>query len=434
MSSLRTSVLLVASLTLLLGACSSGSSSNDTTGGGRDVVGNLSDSAQVLTDSQNPTGDAKTDDDVIIIPPGAECVLDEHCDDVEYCDCHYECQPRFDSMCFEDSNCDAGFYCEPCGRTCEAQRSPCDPCISENRCDLSTGICERVGQQCESPNANSLSHCLDFGDGHSYCGWACMNNYGCNHLPGFECLELPGIDEGQCVPLLATCGTSSDCETDVDCPYGEICNDYKLCASGCQDDGGCPTDQVCSAFRCQEACDDLNNPCAEGWECDETGHCKIPGSCVDWVDCPTPVTFCDPADNMCKPGCRDDHDCGMSGYVCVDNDCEKQGCEHNWYCAFEQECDFGTGDCVDAVGPYCDTCDPNVENDCGEGNECIGLQDEDGNALGDFCFVQCKNVDYTGDRCPQGYQCAPLQDESGQTQNEVCFRDCSTPPVGGPAQ
>ena len=73
---------------------------------------------------------------------------------------------------------------------------------------------------------------------------------------------------------------------------------------------------------------------------------------------------------------------------------------------------------------------PTSRTPAARGNECIGLQDEDGNALGDFCFVQCENVEYAGDRCPQGYQCVPLQDQNGATQNEVCFRDCSTPPVG----
>ncbi len=426
MSVLRNGAL---ALLLVLGAtaaCSSGSSSSDTVGGdvpavGRDAVSNL-------PDGQQNTRDSVGGSDVLVIPPGVECLVDSHCEEGLFCDCHHECKPRFEGMCDSDSNCDPQYYCEPCGRTCAVQRQVCEPCLSENRCDLATGVCEPVGRQCWAQNANQRSHCLDFNDGNSYCGRSCISAHGCP--PGYECLDLPGMAQGQCVPFLGSCGTGADCETDGDCPYGEICGLYQRCARGCQDDEACPTGEVCSAFRCQEACDDLNNPCEEGWECDETGRCKIPGSCVDWSDCPTPVTYCDPADNMCKPGCLADRDCKMSGYLCEAGACEKRGCEHNWYCAFEQECDIASGECLAAQGPHCDTCDPNVENACGQGNECIGLQDEDGNKLGDYCFVQCKNVEYQGDRCPQGYQCAPLQDQNGQTQNEVCFRDCSKPPVG----
>ena len=260
MSRVRSFLLPLLSLLVLSVACSSGSSSGSDTSGGADAGANPSDTTQVQGDTSQPTGDGVSTEDVVIIPPGAECAIDEHCEDGEYCDCNYDCQPGFDGMCYEDSNCDSGNYCEPCERACQPQRKACDPCLSENRCDLATGLCQRVGQQCYAPNPNTPAHCLDFADGNSYCGYPCINNYGCNHLPGYECLELPGLEGGQCVPLLASCGTGTECEGDGECPYGEICNDYGLCAVGCQDDDACPTGEVCSAFRCQEACDDLNNP------------------------------------------------------------------------------------------------------------------------------------------------------------------------------
>ena len=362
-------------------------------------------------------------------PPQAECVLDEECGEGRYCDCWYKCQPDPADMCQEDKNCGSGSYCEPCERVCKPQRELCAPCVPESRCDLLTGICARVGRQCAAANTNVVSHCLDFADGGSYCGKACINNYSCP--PGFDCLTLPNTEDPQCVPATQSCGSGSECAEDGDCPWGEVCDPLGLgganiCHPGCRE-GLCPTGQVCSAFRCQEACHDTDNPCPEGFEC-IYGLCKIPGSCVDKYDCEEPETYCDPATNLCTPGCLEDFDCKQSGYICELGGCVKQACERNWYCGFGEVCNKDEGECEEAEGPHCDTCDPQEEGACGEGNECINLQDEDGNDLGSFCFVQCQPTEL--DRCPQGYQCAPLQDQDGNVQNEVCFRDCSKPPVG----
>jgi len=431
----RRSVLLALFLVagLVTTACSGSSGGSGDAGGGgdRDTVGP---GADARADS-GPQGDGVVGQDQLVagdikLPPGAECVHDEDCGDGRFCDCRYQCQANPAARCDRDMNCGSGSYCEPCTRTCQTQLELCQPCLSEARCDLRTGFCEPTGAQCWSANTATPSHCLDYIGGQSYCGLACVSNFGCPQ--GFECLDVGhGETQKQCVRFTGDCASGDQCEADNDCPYGEVCGVYKVCGRGCDldDPNACPVGQVCSAFRCQAACDDTENPCPAGYECSaEDGKCRIPGSCVDWTDCLVPETFCDPATNMCAPGCLEDRDCKRSGYICEAGACEKQACEHNWYCAFEQVCNKESGECEAAQGPYCDTCDPNVENACGEGNECIGLQDEDGNKLGDFCFVQCQPGE--SDRCPQGYQCAPLQDQNGTVQNEVCFRDCSKPPAG----
>ncbi len=360
-------------------------------------------------------------------PRQGECAVDDQCPEDHWCDCDYMCRPNFDGMCETDMNCGSGSYCHPCERECYEQRGICEPCISENRCDPRTGICEKVGVQCLSPNISTPSHCLDFADGNSYCGWPCENNYGCHIFgPGYECVEISGLDSKQCVPTVRACGSGEDCQVDADCPYGEICNELGTCAMGCVDDEQCQDGQVCSAHRCQEACHDVNNPCDEGLECVE-GRCRIPGSCRDKYDCHERETYCDPETNMCLPGCLEDYDCKRSAFMCDDGECVRRPCERHWNCAFGQVCEYELGECKEAEGPYCDPCDPNDENACGEGNECIGLQDEDGNHLGDYCFVQCFPTEL--DRCPVGYECVPLQDQGGVTQNEVCFRPCHVEPV-----
>ena len=436
---LRKTVTMSSGLALLLGAllAGCGGSGGSANGAGSDAAaaetvdpGDATpggDSVPPRGDTTGTAGDSATQQD-IHRPPQAECVRDDECGEGRYCDCWYECQPVPADMCLEDANCGFGNYCEPCERICRPQRDLCSPCVPETRCDLSTGLCARVGRQCQAANSNVFSHCLDFADGASYCGKACQGT--CPR--GFDCLSLPNMPDKQCVPVTQSCGSGSECETDADCPWGEVCDDIGLagaliCHPGCREDAACPVGTVCSAFRCQDACHDTDNPCPTGQECID-GHCKIPGSCVDKYDCEEPETYCEPATNMCLPGCLEDFDCKRSGYLCELGTCVKQACERNWYCAFGEVCDKDEGECVEAQGPHCDTCDPQQENACGEGNECINLQDEDGNDLGSFCFVQCEPTEL--DRCPQGYQCAPLQDQDGNVQNEVCFRDCSKPPVG----
>lgn len=422
---------------LVLAAPACGGSSNgaaDTPGGfpgpdTADTAGGGGSDTLTPGDAGNG-GDGLAGSDVKL-PPQAECVHDEDCGEGRYCDCRYKCLADPADRCDEDMNCGSGSYCEPCSRTCQPQLDLCQPCLSEARCDLATGFCEPTGAQCWSANAATRSHCVDYASGGSYCGLSCVSSFGCP--PGYECLDM-GHADLQCVRLSATgdCASGDQCESDNECPYGEVCGIYKICGRGCDldDPEACPVGQVCSAFRCQAACNDTENPCPEGYECGADGKCRIPGSCVDWSECLVPETYCDPDTHMCAEGCLEDRDCKRSAYECnaAEKTCEKKKCQRNWYCAFEQVCNKESGECEAAQGPYCDVCDPNVENACGEGNECISLQDEDGNALGDFCFVQCLPGEF--DRCPQGYQCMPLQDQDGNVQNEVCFRDCSKPPAG----
>ena len=72
---------------------------------------------------------------------------------------------------------------------------------------------------------------------------------------------------------------------------------------------------------------------------------------------------------------------------------------------------MGTGACEDAQGRHCEEgCDPQMEGSCGPSGICVTLQDDDGNALGDFCFESCLQAP---NECPQGYQCVEFEQNAG---------------------
>ena len=87
---------------------------------------------------------------------------------------------------------------------------------------------------------------------------------------------------------------------------------------------------------------------------------------------------------------------------------------------------------MDASGRHCESgCDPQTEGSCGESALCVSLQDDDGNALGDFCFEACLEVP---NECPQGYQCVEFEQQgmgmmSGGPSGFYCVRDCTYNPT-----
>jgi hypothetical protein len=352
-----------------------------------------------------------------------ECTVDAEClVDGEVCNCFGRCVVSGFQDCEEDKNCGGGAYCDTCVNMCYEKGNLCSPCNSEHICNPLSGECMPVGNQCMVDG----SHCLDYVTGGSYCGRACLSNAGCP--PGYTCQDLSmfGLEYMQCVPDSSRCDALGDCEQDIDCEFGFICNDEKICAKGCEKDTECPNDMVCSGFRCQTACDPVNNPCPEGQECKE-GRCIIEGGCVDAYDCPVPETFCNPATNMCEDGCIHNVDCKQAAKECENGSCVDKACTANYWCSFGLVCDLEEGDCMEPEEPFCATCEEDAE--CGpEGSKCIELQDEDGNSMGKFCFPTCYAD--PDNPCPQGYQCVDLVDENGQPQGQVCARTCYEEPVG----
>ena len=72
-----------------------------------------------------------------------------------------------------------------------------------------------------------------------------------------------------------------------------------------------------------------------------------------------------------------------------------------------------------------------TEGSCGPSAICVSLQDDEGNALGDFCFESCLEVP---NECPQGYSCVSFEQDpmgmsmSGAMSELYCVRDCTYSP------
>ncbi len=432
---------------LALAACSS-SSNNGGADGRADTPGG---DVEVIGDSLFPPKDGQvTDPDTTDPSQFWECISDGDCKNDTVCNCRHKCVERgllycnkgsktqlcgkesdcpdlWDACvpCAGDLNCGSENYCDPCVHMCFPVRTLCQPCTLAY-CDPSTGVCEESGSQCAE-----FGSCVEFLDGGAYCGRGCVSDYGCPAQ--YKCRELPGVAQKQCLPETGACGSLSDCEGDADCPYGEICNPMlKVCAPGCIDDGTCPEGLICSGFHCTDPCDAVNNPCDPGFECNEEGRCKKPGSCLDWRDCEKPATYCDLTSNTCKDGCLQDIDCKTAKQICENMACVVKPCKAAWSCSFGLMCqnDAGSstlGECYEPEGPYCDACNGDDVKSCGEENMCVNFQDEDGNDKGAFCLVACDETD-PDNVCPQGWQCQELEDQDG-VKRKMCARTCYKPPV-----
>jgi hypothetical protein len=133
---------------------------------------------------------------------------------------------------------------------------------------------------------------------------------------------------------------------------------------------------------------------------------------------------------MCVPGCEVDADCFTATKECIEGECVLRACRGNYACAFGQICDFETGVCREPDEPHCSTCDSSDIDSCGTENVCVEVQDEDGNSLGEFCWIAC--YDDPENRCPAGYACEELEiptSGGGSEIREVCYRRCDRNPV-----
>ena len=407
--------LFVAGTLILMAACSQ-SSGNSNTAADKDST-----AKEVFI----PSGDALPLDRSADVPVAqtVECAADEDCEGGKVCDCVGSCVEPGIQPCQEDKNCGGGNFCDPCVKWCFKKKVLCQACRSEHLCNPISGSCIPTGNQCDVEG----SRCLEFVSGGSFCGQACLSDAGCPG--GYTCQDLTefGIEVKQCIPMNGNCGLVGECQEDSDCEFSYVCNPDKMCAPGCQQDTECPNGMVCSGFRCQAGCDPVNSPCPEGQECDGEGHCKIPGGCIDYKDCPEPATWCKQDSHKCEPGCQMDIDCKQSAKICEAGECVAKGCDATFWCSFGEKCNLETAECIIPPEPFCEPgCQEDAE--CGpEPSKCLNLQDEDGNDKGPFCFPKC--YDDPENLCPQGYQCIELQDQDGASMGKVCARTCYLSPV-----
>lgn len=336
----------------------------------------------------------------------AECTTEG-----DVCDtCRGLCIPNtFDKRaCEEDLNCFSDSYCDPCTGLCELRKPPCETCSFHYEC----------GQEGD--------RCIDLvSAGGRFCSQACQIFTDCPE--GYDCVEITAGEPSQCVPASESCDAPAACATDEDCRGTNTICTRGRCVSGCTP-GACPSGKLCELGNCVDRCDNpaRTEPCPNGTTCNtDNGLCEFPGQCRSSKDCNEPETYCDFDDLTCKPGCLVDDDCLDAAKECVDMACVPRGCKGNYACAFQQVCELSTATCLDAEGPYCESCDPNAAGACGpEANKCLEFEDQDGNTIGPFCYIAC-DAD-PDNACPQGYSCEDFGDEG-----MLCYRDCTFDPFGG---
>lgn len=379
--------------------------------------------AEVAGDGSDalPTGDQASGPDAVAPDTGPVtplCTSDEACTEAgAVCACTGQCVVPAGNACASSKNCPPGNWCDPCVGHCAPRAGLCEACTD-------SGACTDGGA------------CLPFASGGTFCVEACVTDAGCP--AGYACVEVASAADKQCVPKSGDCEDLGLCADDGECPMGEICSDtLKVCAPGCPDDDACPSGMVCVAARCVQPCASTAD-CTAPAECDTTGHCKIPGSCESSADCTQPETYCDKTTGMCADGCIQDDDCKDAAMECKNKSCVPKGCTHNYQCAFEQECDKTTGQCIPMTRDHCATCDADADNQCGgDPNLCVTMSSEDkdtGESVeqGDFCLLTCAEDEV--DKCPQGYGCTHIENADAGIDGFYCTRACWEQPVGAPAQ
>lgn len=283
--------------------------------------------------------------------------------------------------------------------------------------------------------------------------------------------------------------SASTCSTPVEvtgCKADRDCNNFERCdiATGfclCADDQACDATEFCNGEgRCQPKLGCNSNRDCGGPErpsdiCDTTtGQCiTLDGAtlqCVLDSQCPF-GSYCDL--NSCRPGCRDNGDCGVD-VPCINGTCDARpgACNANAYCAYGQICDTAAATCRDHPerATLCAWCDPtdlldfsciddcfidsslpadrvcNNDSDCSEwpGAKCdvLRCRDDGDCSGGDVCerigslpFGKCSTgtcarnfcgTSGCGDDnpCPLGYECFR---SIAVSEDRLCSSDAECP-------
>lgn len=150
--------------------------------------------------------------------------------------------------CTENKQCPNGNVCidESCKTVCASHEG----CLSNERCDLLTGICKPLCRKDQNCRNGEICEGL-------LCVIGCRSNSGCP--PDKECLNNKCIDP--CSSPTA-CGTNAQClvanyQKQCVCPPPLVGNPSELCQhqiTPCYSDSECINGRVCYGGFCQEMC------------------------------------------------------------------------------------------------------------------------------------------------------------------------------------
>lgn len=223
------------------------------------------------------------------------------------------------------------------------------PCPFGEVCNLETGLCEDVVQDCRTDDR------------------ICRSGEVCDELSGrcrperLRCAEqFKPCPEGQaCNATSGFCEPTTLCASDADCGIAEQCNEATqecepLSCDSSRD--SCPLGYVCGEDRhCVPGCRPGEDSCPTRQFClvitgDQIGRC-VPNCRVDG-ECPF-GQVCDVAaapDSRCvaEPPCSVDADC-REDEICDRMACIQPPCQSDVDCLASQICEIATGTCRDAT-------------------------------------------------------------------------------------
>lgn len=184
-------------------------------------------------------------------------------------------------------------------------------------------------------------------------------------------------------PFLApTASYALDCETDADCPDGEVCLATPCAVPDCD-----PSDPACAPVDCPSICSaapvtgfadcETDADCGEGFICIvESGESCATPACPPGEECDTSID-CEPYEySYCAfdiQPCTSDADCG-DGLICYSysyESCtgEDVACSPDGECPEPEPAECETVEEAFCVPPYVAPCA--VDADCGEGFTCV---------------------------------------------------------------
>ena len=418
--------------------------------------------------------------------PGVNPSAAEACDD----EIDNDCDGQIDEDCAEGVSCGAVFTC---AYPCEFDQGCVDACAAEGTplaqqqfhalsecllpaCPDADGPCHQAafsgacaaeyeacyGQPCQPD-------CSIYDCGLDGCGGSCGD---CG--AGFVC------DDGVCVE-----DVTPPCQSDSDCPAGEMCGADGACEPRPDEDGdGWSPPEDCDDADpdvnpdMAEACDGIDNNCdgsvdegvPDQWiECGQ-GICHAEGArtCIAgaWVDDCTPgapsVEVCNGMDDDCDGipdedvcECVEAADCGMYMSACMDASCalgfchpipkaEGTACDDNNVCTLDDTCQGGY--CVEGEHDACDDSDPCTRDycdapdgcwhesySCDDGDPCNGVEacDPDGHGCLYGEPMACDDGDpCTMDGCdPASGAC--VNEAMGCDDGDPCTDDACSVVEGG---
>jgi Cys-rich repeat protein len=233
------------------------------------------------------------------------------------------------------------------------------------------------------------------------------------------------IDAGVGLPVGGGCSSNADCAggtCDTQAPGG-------YCTQTCGNGGACPSGSTCAFLLgnyCVQSCG-FSADCRSGYSC-QGGTC-LASYCQSSFQCAQGQT-CDMTQGVCVNVCRTNMDC-QQGQACQNGTCVAamaSGCSANSDCPTGETCTnhgvcSGGSSRGPAAGQIGASCSGNGFGgggaSCQQGPqpECLGANR---NFSGGYCSSSCQQ----GADCGSGNVCAHLLDQNGNAQ-PLCLESCS---------